>query len=104
MKKLILITAVLAASAIPVFPDVANASAGGWRRHNARTVCGTAPAVVVQRPAAPTVARGQPATEYRSYSYEPGPVVTGTYRNYGTGPRRTPNAFGDATRKALGNY
>jgi hypothetical protein len=52
---------------------------------------------------APTVVV-QPQGGYRSFSYEPGPVATGTYRNYGPSVRRTPNAFGDATRKALGNY
>ena len=59
-------------------------------RRNAPVYATPAPAVVVQ-----------PQGGYRSFSYEPGAVVTrGTYR----AATRTPAGFGDATRKVTGRY
>jgi len=76
--------------------DAGTAHAAGGRRR-AQVTYAPAPSV--------TVAQGQPATGYRTYSYQPAPVYSsysstrstgGTYRQY--------SGFGDATRKATGNY
>ena len=96
MKKF-LILAVLALLGLTVV-DVSSAqsAAGGWRR---RAGVRYAPA-----PSA-TVAQGQTGTGYRTYSYQPAPA----YRSYSSnrsmgGTYRQYSGFGDATRKATGNY
>jgi hypothetical protein len=91
MKKLILTLIVFAVATLAV--NDAFARPRLFRRNAAPVYARPAPAVVVQ-----------PQAGYRAYSYEPGPVATmGTYRTYRAAPR-TATGFGDATRKALGNY
>lgn len=98
MKKLILTIAVLAVVGTTMLAGSADASAGGWRRRRARATYAPAP------PA--TVAQSQAGTGYRTYSYQPAPAYryAPAYTPSMRGPSRTPSGFGDATRKALGNY
>jgi len=87
MRKVILTLVVFAVA------TVAANDAFAWPRLFRRA------APVYVRPAPAVVV--QPQDGYRAYSYQPGPAMNyGTYRAAG----RTPNAFGDATRKALGRY
>ena len=94
MKKF-LILAVLALLGLTVV-DVSAAQSDGWRRR-ARVTYAPAPSA--------TVAQGQYGTGYRTYSYQPAPA----YRSYSStrstvGMYRQHSGFGDATRKATGNY
>ena len=101
MKKVLLIVAALIGMLV-VDIGAAQATGGGWPRR-ARVNYAPQPSVVV--------AQGQtgyrsysyePSTGYRTYSYQPAPTYSapratrGSYRQY--------SGFGDATRKALGNY
>jgi hypothetical protein len=104
MKKF-LILAVLALLGL-TFVDVvaAQGAAGGWRRR-ARVRYAPAPSVVVvqgQTGAGYRTYSYEPSTGYRTYSYQPAPTYR--YSPSMRGPSRTPTGFGDATRKALGNY